>query len=293
MDNIILDKIILGHNQFFGTDHMSAERGAARDSHFSNIDNVVNIIKFAYQRGAGGLMLSTHPRAKLIINALLKDRELRENLNIYILLPYIAKYVRMANEKSIVNMIRDTLGQATWKEKLNIMSKGGMGVLKKDLTSMFKALIDVEILPFKGLSVKAIFLHNALTDLVAGLNLSEIALFFMDYINQKYEVAPAFCTLNSRLVMNFLNDMKINEPLIMAPFNPIGFQMNPSKEEAENILKQIPSQMIAMSTLAAGCVKPKDAYAYIAILPEIKSVVVGASSEVHLDETIGCIQEYL
>lgn len=291
MKEINLDKIILGHNQFFGINHMSQERGAERDSHFSYIDNVTNIIKYAYSKGAGGLMLSTHPRSKLIINAILKDRELKENLSIYILLPYMAKYVRMANEKGIVNMIGDTLGQASWKEKLNIISKGSMGVLKKDLASMFKALINVELLSFKGLNVKAIFLHNALTDLIVGLNLSEIAKIFIDYVNQKYNVLPAFCTLNSPLVMNFLLRNGVINPVLMAPFNPIGFQMNPSRETAEKCLHEIPSRMVAMSTLAAGCVKPIDAAAYLSSLNEIKSVVVGASNRKHIDETFRLFRE--
>ena len=32
-----INKIILGHNQFFGTDHMSSEREAERARYFSDI----------------------------------------------------------------------------------------------------------------------------------------------------------------------------------------------------------------------------------------------------------------
>ena len=48
MDDFIPDKIILGHNQFFGTDHMSAERGAERAGYFSKIDNVIQIIRESF-----------------------------------------------------------------------------------------------------------------------------------------------------------------------------------------------------------------------------------------------------
>jgi hypothetical protein len=291
MDDFILDKIILGHNQFFGTDHMSTERGAERASFFSKIENVVHIIRFAYENGATGLMLSTHENTKLIVDELVKDEELKRNLNIYVLLPYMAKYVRMANERGMVDMIGDILGDATWKERLGIMSRGGMGVLKKDITGMLKTLIDIELLPFKKVNMKAVFLHNALSDMVAGLKLGDIAHFFSSHITEKYQVAPAFCTLNSPKLMNFLNDININNPVLMAPFNPIGFQMNPSKEEAENVLSKIPSQMIAMSTLAAGYVNPKEAYAYLSSLPNIKSVIVGASSQEHINESFKHINE--
>ena len=292
MDDFYLDKILLGHNQFFGTDHMSFERGAERASHFSKIENVIHIIRYAYKNGATGLMMSTHDNAKLIADELAKDDELKQNLHIYVLLPYMAKYVRMANERGMVNMVGEILSQANWKERIGIMSSGGMGVLQKDITGMLKALIDVELLPFKNLNMKAVFLHNALSDMVAGLGLEEIPHFFSGYISEKYQVAPAFCTLNSPILMNFLNDIKINNPVLMAPFNPMGFQMNPSKEEAENVLRKIPSRMIAMSTLAAGYVKPKEAYTYISSLPEIKSVIVGASSRNHINENFKLIKKY-
>ena len=114
---------------------MSAERGAERAVYFSKIKNVIQIIRFAYENGAKGLMLSTHDNAKLIIDELVKDKELKRNLNIYVLLPYMAKYVRMANERGMVNMLMEILGKATWNERLGIISKSGMGVLKKDITS--------------------------------------------------------------------------------------------------------------------------------------------------------------
>ena len=291
INNFIPDKIILGHNQFFGTDHMSAERGAERAGYFNNIENVIHIIRIAYENGAKGLMLSTHDNAKLIINELVKDDELKNNLNIYVLLPYMAKYVRMANERGMVNMVGEILGEATWKERLGIMSSGGMGVLKKDISVLLKALIDIELLPFKKVNMKAIFLHNALSDMVAGLKMVDIAHFFSNHIVEKYQVAPGFCTLNSPLLMNFLNDVKIENPLLMAPFNPIGFQMNPSREAAEKVLKKIPSSMIAMSTLAAGYVKPTEAYEYISTLGEINSVVVGASSQEHIVENFKLLRK--
>lgn len=284
MDNFIPDKIILGHNQFFGTDHMSAEKGAEKAEFFSKIENVIHIIRFAYENGATGLMLSTHENTKLIIDEIAKDEELKNNLNIYVLLPYMAKYVRMANERGLVNMVGEILGNASWKERFGIMSKGGIGVLQKDFEKMLKALIDIELLSFKKINMKAVFLHNALSDMATGLKMQDIIHFFSNYITEKYGVAPGFCTLNSSLIMNYLNDINIKNPLLMAPFNPIGFQMNPSRQSAEKELIKYPSRMIAMSILAAGYIKPKEAYQYLSNLSGIRSVIVGASSEDHLKE---------
>ena len=90
--NISLDRIILGHNQFFGTNHMSSEKGLASATYFNKIENVIDLIEYAYDEGATGIMLSTHPNAVQIKNAIQKNKKLRDNLNFYILLPYITLY---------------------------------------------------------------------------------------------------------------------------------------------------------------------------------------------------------
>ena len=123
--------------------------------------------------------------------------ELKNNLNIYVLLPYMAEYVRMANERGLVNIVGEILGNASWQERFGILSQGGIGVLQKDFEGMLKALIDIELLPFKKVNVKAVFLHNALSDMAAGLKMRDIIHFFSNYITEKYGVAPGFCTLNN------------------------------------------------------------------------------------------------
>jgi hypothetical protein len=291
LENISLDRLLLGHNQFFGVNHMSTSKGIATEQYFSKIENVIEIIRYAYSKGAKGLMLSTHSRAQEIADAIRMDPELSKNLNLYILLPYIAKYVRMANEKGIVKMVSDTLSQASWAERFSIGLTAGMGIIKKDHFSILKALIDIEMLMFKGLNIKAIFLHNSLTDLAVALEMVDIVNFFNEHIKNHYKAVPAYCTLSSGLVLKFFNKNKIENPILMAPFNPIGFQMSPSKEICEYTLRTIPNQTIAMSILAAGFVKPVQAVSYLKNLPEIKSVVVGASSKAHIDDTFKVLGE--
>ncbi len=290
MENQVLDRIILGHNQFFGINHMSSERGIAREQYFGNIDNVMSLIKYAHAQGAGGMMLSTHERSKEIAASLRKDSHLAKNLNLYILLPYMAKYIRKANERGLVNMIFETLESAGWVERLSLGFKGGIGMLQQDPFAMIKAMIDIELLPFRGLNVKAVFLHNSLTDLAVGLGLSSVLEFFNEYISQKHHASPAFCTLTSGLTMPYFHNHGIKNPMIMAPFNPVGFQMSPSKEACEEALRCSPARVVAMSVLAAGHVKPKTASSYLATLPQIKSVIVGASSISHIDEIFEALQ---
>jgi hypothetical protein len=280
-----IDKLILGHNQFFGISHLSSERAIKWEQYFNDINNIVEIIEYSFQKGGKGLMLSTHFRAQEVIRVLAQKKELAKNLNLYILLPYMAKYVRLANEKGLVKMGIDMLKQPGWSKSLNIGLKVSIGTIRKKILPQLQALIDIELLPFKDLNIKAVFLHNSLTDLAVALEMGEIIEFFSQYIEEEYKAYPGFCTLSYGLIMKYFEQQNFKNPLVMAPFNPVGFQMNPSKKICEQLLAKIPSQTIAMSTLAAGHVAPDKGASYLAGLSKIRSAVIGASSKRHIDET--------
>jgi hypothetical protein len=280
----ITDKLILGHNQFFGVNHLSSARGVATEQYFSSTENVISLVRMAYKAGVTGLMLSTHERAKAIADALRKDPELSSGLHLHILLPYMAKYVRMANERGLVSMLEEILGQASWAERMAIGLKAGIGVVTKDLLAILAALIKIELLPFKELNVQSVFLHNSLTDMLTALRSKEVVEFFMKNIAEEHGATPAFCTLSAGLTMSFFRDIGLEAPAIMAPYNPAGFQMNPSRERCEQLLQEYPCHMVAMSVLAAGFVKPADAARYLSSIPGIDSVIFGASSPGHVTE---------
>jgi hypothetical protein len=280
----ITDRLILGHNQFFGVNHLSSARGVATERYFSRTENVVSLVRAAYYAGVTGLMLSTHERAREIAEAIRNDSELASGLHLHILLPYMAKYVRMANERGPIAMLEETLRQATWSERLAIGLKAGMGLVRKDLFATLEALVKIELLPFKGLNVQSVFLHNSLTDMVAALRAKDVAQFFVRNIAEEHGACPAFCTLSAGVSMTYFRDIGLENPVIMAPFNPAGFQMNPSRERCEQLLREYPCHMVAMSTLAAGYVKPADAAAYLSSLTGIDSIIFGASSAGHIKE---------
>lgn len=293
MHNNDIDPIILGHNQFFGVNHLSAARGTETERHFGNVQNVIDLLRFAVDSGAGGLMLSTHPMAPSIISGIKGDFELKRKLNYYLLLPYISKYVRSSNEKGVVNVVLDTLSGAGFAEKFKIMFTGGVGLIKKDILRLLKSLIDVELLPFKGMQVKAVFLHDVLTDLALGLDLRNIFELYIEHITEEYATVPAFATKNLPLLMAKFSQYGINNPLVLTHFNKIGFQMNPSREACEEALAQYDLRVVAMGTLASGYLKPDTAFDYLYGLPKIESTIVGASTKRHIQETFGIIRPFI
>lgn len=289
----MIDKILLGHNQFFGVNHLSAQGGNQRAAYFSDVNHILDMVQYCYDLGVRGMMMSTHERALLVNEALLQQQELRENLGIYLLVPYAAKYIRMANEKGIVNIVRDSLSGTTMQEKIATFWRGGFGLLTKDVHKIITALIDFEVGPFTQLKLRAVFLHDVLTDLILGWDVPEVLKTFARHVEERYQTRPAFCTKNLPLAIKSLRRVGIENPLLMASINKVGYQVNPSLPAFEQCLRTEKVQLLAMSTLAAGYLKPREAYEYLYSLPNVVSTVVGVSKKQHAKETFETISGFL
>ena len=69
--------------------------------------------------------------------------------------------------------------------------------------------------------------------------------------------------------------------------------MSGGKEVYERYLNEKTFRPIAMQVLAAGALRPKEAIEYLAGFPKIESVLFGASSKAHIQETRDLIMEYM
>lgn len=288
-----IDPILLGHNPFFGVDHLSKDRGADREARFSDTSRIVDMIHFAREQGVHGMMMSTHQRANLIAEAVRKDKRLLDTMGFYPNLPYIAKYVTAANQKGVVNVILDQLKTAGVAQKLAIVAKGGLSYQKKDVSEMMRTLIRLEMAPLRGLRLKAVFLHNILTDLALGLGLKSIFELYIDEMTDHFKTRPAYATMNMPLLVERFKEWGFEPPFVMANVNKVGFAMNPSREACERCMAENDFDVMAMGSLASGYLKPDEAYEYLGRLGTVDSVVVGVSTREHAKETFDAIRRHM
>ena len=287
----MIDRIILGHNQFFGVNHLAAQTGNQREAYFSDLSRIMALMRLCREQEVNAMMMSTHERAIDIAVALQKDAALRDT-GIYLLLPYAAKYVKQANEKGLINIIADSLSGTSMQEKMSMFFRGAVGFVSKDLQKILTAMIDFEMTPFRGLNLRAVFLHDVLTDLALGWRAPQVLELFANHVQEKYRTRPAFCTKNLPKLMALLEKTNVKNPLIMASINKAGYQVNPSRQAFEACLQEKQLQLLAMSTLAAGYLKPREAYEYIYSLPKVDSVVVGVSTREHALEAFSEIRRH-
>jgi len=258
--------------------HEIARQKAAKSQNFSNILEVLN---FSFNMGINKMVVSTHPQLKDLIQHLKNNSQLIDKFEFYPILPYAQGYVSKVNEMGMINALKDILNSASFQNKISILAKGGLGALRKNFFNLFKVLIDIELLKLQNSKINTVFLHDVVTDLALSLGMKKVFQTFQEHIHKKHKLKSGLVTKNFPLLISKLNEWELKFPKIMTSFNPIGFQMNPSRTECEKAILDYEGEIIAMSVLAGGFLKIKDAHEYLSHIPQIKSVVIGVSSSEH------------
>ncbi|MDA0237380.1 MAG: hypothetical protein O3B03_02585 [Proteobacteria bacterium] len=284
-----LPRIVLGHNAFFGVDHLSTKRGADRAAHFSDVKNVVAIVNQAVISGAGGLMLSTHPKATAICRAIQNDSNLVSQLEIFPLLPYAQKYVTRANELGLVRVVTQTLAEASSRDKFGLGSDFLRTVFRRDPLDMVKALMRLELRIFKKVNVSTVFLHDAITDLLLALNMPQIFSVYESTLQKRFGATYGVATKNLSLLVQRFREWDLELPVVLTHVNKVGFHVNPGREECEVALQSPGLTVMAMGTLASGFLTPSEAYLYVNRFSSVKSIVVGVSSVEHMRMTFDAV----
>jgi hypothetical protein len=289
----VIDKIVFGDNQFFGINHMSDEKAQQLTEKFYNIQNIYKVYDYAFEAGIEAIMLNSNNRAKEICTYFTNNRSKYGHIRWYPSIPYPHKYANMVAEKGILPTINEVILKGnTTLGVFKIVSKGATAVWTKDLIKIMQMLIDTELKMFKGLNVKVIFLQNVITDLLLGFGLKEVFYEYCEYIRRKYNAIPGFITLNLPHLYNLLNEWGIKEVAICTSFNKKGFTMSPNVESyiaTTNANNPSDYQIMAMSTLASGAIPVQESYGFIN-KQKVQSVVFGASSKIHIEETVTLIK---
>lgn len=288
-----IDRIILGDNQFFGINHMSQEKAQQLAEQFHNIENIYKVYHIAYEEGIRAFMLNSHARAYDICKYFKEQGSSLQGVSWYPSIPYAYKYANLVAEKGILPAINEVLFEGnTAGGIIGMIGKGSMAVLTRDAIKLMQMLVDVELRPFRGLDIRVVFLQNIVTDLILGFGIREVFYQYCEHIRKKYNAMPGFITQNLPYLKSRLQEWGINKVVICSSFNKIGYLMSPDLNSyigAANNNDPSEYQLIAMSTLASGAIPAKEAYEFIN-QQNIQSVVFGASSRNHIEETIRLIK---
>ena len=283
-----MDRVILGDNQFFAVNHLSDERSRAQALRFKNDQSILDMIDTAIDCGINTFMCTTHDRIANIIDLMKKNPKRYEKFNFHPCMPYAHKYANAVTELGIMGTLKAYIPGNI----LAVASKAGLAYVRKDFPTLMELLIDAEMKMFRGMNTPVIFLQNVIVDLLYGLGMDEIFVHYAEYIKKKYNAEPGFITMNMPRMVDMCERIGIKNPIICSSINKIGFRMSGSIEEYEEYLNSDREfRPMAMQCLAAGALKPDEAMEYVTRFPKIESVLFGASSKAHIEQTKELIEK--
>jgi hypothetical protein len=286
--NVALDRVLFGDNQFFGVNHMSEDKARAQSMKFQDLAAIIEVLDLAYRSGIRTFMCTTHDRIAEVCEHFRAKADRYPDYQFFPCMPYAHKYANAVTEHGMLDALRMFLPS---EGALGAILRGGVALASRDAETIIRLLVDAEMKMFQGLRTPVIFLQNVVTDLVLGLGANACFGIFADHVRGRYAAEPGFITMNVPRLLDALEAAGIDNPIVCANINKIGFRMCGGRELYEQVLAARRFRPIAMSVLASGAIPPREAIAYVRQFDRIESIVFGASSAANIRQTKSLIDE--
>jgi hypothetical protein len=277
-----LDPLLFGDNQFFGINHMSEEKARSQAMRFREIEAVIDVLDAAYDEGVRTFMCTTHDRIALVCDHMRAHPERYAEFSFYPGMPYAHKYANAVTENGMLGAVKRFLPD---EGLFDAAIRGGASLAKKDIEGMTTLLIDAEMKMFAGLRTPVIFLQNLVVDLLLGLGFDDAFRVFADHVRERYGAEPGFITMNLPRLLEALDGVGVENPIVCANINKIGFRMCGGLRAYAAAMAEYECRVIAMSVFASGAIPPAEAIEWVCNQPNVQSIVFGASSRANIRNT--------
>ena len=284
-----MDRLLFGDNQFFGVNHMSEEKARAQSMRFRDTQSIVDVLDVAYDEGIRTFMCTTHDRIAEVADHVRANPTRYPEFVFYPCMPYAHKYANAVTEHGLLGAIRKFLPDGGF---VDAAMRGGMSLARKDVEGIATLLIDAEMKMFAGLRTPVVFMQNVAVDFLMGLNFNEAFRIFADHVKSAYGAEPGFITMNMPRLLDVLERVGVENPIVCSNINKIGFRMCGGFDAYERALREKRFRAIAMSVFASGAIPPKEAIEWVCQYPQIESIVFGASSRGNIRSTRELVERY-
>ncbi len=276
-----MDRILFGDNQFFGVNHMSEEKARAQAMKFKDTPAIMRVLDDAYDLGIKTFMCTTHDRIGEVCDIVRANPKRYQDFEFYPCMPYAHKYANSVGEVGILETIKRFAPGGI----VESLIRGAVSAITQDTRQLMRLLVDAEMKRFQGLTTKVVFVQNVVTDLLLGLKMQDMLKAFHDYIREKYNAEAGFITMNLPRLLDALDQVGVENPIVCANINKIGFRMSGGLEPYERAIRERKFRPIAMSVFASGAIAPEEAIRYVCDQKKIVSIVFGASSRGNIKQT--------
>jgi hypothetical protein len=287
-------RLLVGDNPFHGISHLSQERARQRPTEQTNGigSYAADLVKLSLENGAGGFMFSVDETTLSIIKNL--NGSYKDDVHLYAIAPYAYEYVRKSTQTGgVTGLATSVAKQMVFStSNLKVIAANASGLLRFDLSALLKAYVAYELSRIKAtkapnMHLETFMMHEIITDMALALNMEKLCKSYIKFLESRH-VRPGFETRNYPYLVDKFSEWGIDfsKLTLTSSFNKIGFQMCPTQQECEEALERSKeAEVIAMSVLAAGYLKPAEAISYIAGLDGVSGLVIGVSKPHQATET--------
>jgi hypothetical protein len=268
---------------------MSEAKARAQMMQFQDLSAIIKVLDAAYDEGIRTFMCTTHDRVEQVCDHMRANPARYSDYLFYPCMPYAHKYANAAAEDGMMGAIKRFTPQGGM---INAAIRGGMSMVTKELDGITTVLIDAEMRMFHGLKTPVIFLQNVVVDLLLGLRMKEPFRIFADHVRDKYGAEPGFITMNLPMLLDLLDEVGVENPIVCSNINKIGFRMCGGIDAYEKAMRERKFRAIAMSAFASGAIPPKEAIEWVCAQPNLESIVFGASSLSNIRSTKKLVDEF-
>jgi hypothetical protein len=277
-----LMRLILGHNQFLGISHISEKNAADRNVRFSDPQKILEAVQAASECGFRSMIIESHPRMREFME--LYEQTKTFDMNFILQVPYVSGYIRQMAESGVGGIVKEIISGTPvyelFKTPFQLLPK----LVQSDYVGMGVKALDLEMSKYSKYDIKGTLLHNVVTDLLMSLDSEAAFGEYFDRVNKRFGVKAGLITLNLPMLDAHLNQWGLSPGMIVSPINPLGFDMNPSKEAVEECVEHSKFDIIAMNILGGGSIDLATASSYLKGLKGLDGLVVGASTRQHMKE---------
>lgn len=284
-----MDRLLFGDNQFFGVNHMSEEKARAQAMRFQDLDAVMGVLDSAYDAGVKTFMCTTHDRIAEVCDRVRAQPARYKDFTFFPCMPYAHKYANAVTEDGPLGALKRFLPSGGL---FDAALRGGLSLAKKDVEGVGTLLVDAEMKMFEGLSTPVIWLQNVVVDLLLGMKFYEAFAIFAQHVKTRYKAEPGFITMNMPMLLDALEQVGVENPIVCSNINKIGFRMCGGLEAYDHALRTREFRAVAMSVLASGAIPPREAIEWVCRQPNVGSIVFGASSAGNIRNTRDLVAEY-
>jgi len=276
-----MDRILFGDNQFFGVNHVSEEKARQQLLRFKETSAIIEVLDAAYDLGIRTFMCTTHDRIGEVCDHMRANPVRYRDFTYFPCMPYAHKYANSVGQVGVIETIRRYSAGSV----MGTLLRGAVGAITRNIYDLMKLLVDGEMKRFQGLHTPVIFVQNVVTDLLLGMGLHPVFAEFQRHVRERYGAEAGFITMNVPALLDALDQVGIENPIVCANINKIEFRMCGGRETYERAIRERRFRPIAMSVFASGAIPAEEALDYVCSQPRIESIVFGASSRRNIEHT--------